>query len=414
MRSWSTICLTTIMMGWGWVGQQLQAQEPFQELLTSTERRVNQEHWHVTGKSVTPDCEHFWEITKETLHGGRQEGIEIIQVTAGGMHINLCPTRGMGILSVWTNDIQLRWDSPVQEIVHPQFVNLESRGGLGWLWGFNEFMCRCGLESNGGPATDKFINNVGDEVEMELTLHGRIANIPAREVEVIVDRQAPYTIHIRGHVDEKILFGPKLELHTELVVIPGESRFRILDEIRNVGAQDQEFEILYHANYGAPLLEKGAGIVVAAESVEPMNERAAAGLADWATYGAPTTGFVEQVYLVTPKSDRDGRTTAVLHNAAADRAASITWSVAELPCLTVWKNTGAIADGYVTGIEPGTNFPNPRPVEREAGRVPVLAAGASHRMSLEFGIHVGHQSVNQAIQNVWNIGRVGEGRLPAP
>ena len=74
-------------------------------------------------------------------------------------------------------------------------VKPKSRGGLGWLEGFNEWMVRCGLESNGHPGTDKFINNVGDEATMELTLHGKIQNTPASEVEVVVDREAPRVVH---------------------------------------------------------------------------------------------------------------------------------------------------------------------------------------------------------------------------
>ena len=56
----------------------------------------------------------------------------------------------------------------------------------------------------------------------------------------------------------------------------------------------------------------------------------------------------------------------------------------ELPYLTLWKNTGADEDGYVIGIEPGVSFPNPRKVERQAGRVPTLAGGASHTMRMDF------------------------------
>ena len=383
--------------------QSTSAQEPFRHVLTRMNSGNSDTSWETDSRTITPDCEHDWSIRKRTLRGGRQEGVELIIIDSGTMEIVLCPTRGMGILSVTMGDVELSWDSPVAEIVHPQYVNLESRGGLGWLFGFNEFMCRCGLESNGGPTTDRFINNVGDEATMDLTLHGRIANIPARDVVVSVDRQAPFAIHISGQVDEKVLFGPKLELHTELVVIPGATSFQLVDVIHNAGAQDQEFEILYHANYGSPILEEGAQIVVAANSVEPINERAAEGLSNWTTYAGPTAGYIEQVYLITPLADAAGRTTAVLHNRAGDRATSITWSVSELPYLTVWKNTAATADGYVTGIEPGTNFPNPKPVEREAGRVPVLPPGGRHRMTLEFGIHPDRESVRKIFGRVRRI-----------
>jgi Domain of unknown function (DUF4432) len=56
----------------------------------------------------------------------------------------------------------------------------------------------------------------------------------------------------------------------------------------------------------------------------------------------------------------------------------------ELPYLTLWKNTGAEEDGYVIGIEPGSSFPNQRKIERQAGRVPTLAGGASHTMRMDF------------------------------
>jgi hypothetical protein len=72
-----------------------------------------------------------------------------------------------------------------------------------------------------------------------------------------------------------------------------------------------------------------------------------------------------------------GRTAAMLYNAAADRGLALRWNIQELPCFTVWKNTGAVEDGYVTGLEPATNFPNFKTFERQQGRVRVLPAGAS-------------------------------------
>jgi hypothetical protein len=376
---------------------------PFQHSLSSAANSHSDASWRTSSNEVKTDCPHKWSIEKKTLHGGKQEGVETITIDNGVIRIVLCPTRGMGILHVTKGDLQLKWDSPIKEVVNPQYVNLDSRGGLGWLEGFNEFMCRCGLESNGHPGTDKFINNVGDEAEMDLTLHGKIANIPASSVDVVVDRTAPYAIHIKGQVNEKLLFGPKLELHTELVVIPGESSFQLVDEIKNVGAQEQEFEILYHANFGSPLLEAGAKVVAPVKSVKPFNDRAAEGLNTWNVYDAPTTGFVEQVYLLELAGDDSNHTTALLHNKAGDKGATISWSLAELPHLTVWKNTGALNDGYVTGIEPGTNYPNNRSVERAAGRVPKLQPGASHQMTLKFGLHTGIDEVGAALKSIGMI-----------
>src|SRR5262249_50030798 len=154
---------------------------------------------------------------------------DVIVVDNGKLRFTVIPTRGMGILAVTMGDFRLGWDSPVKEVVHPQFINLQARGGLGWLDGVNEWLCRCGLESNGSPGPDKFINNVGDEATMELTLHGKIANLPAQEVEVVVDREAPFRMRIRGRVDERMFYGPKLELQTEISTEPGASTLRVAD-----------------------------------------------------------------------------------------------------------------------------------------------------------------------------------------
>ena len=242
-----------------------------QKTLISVESNTRVSEWTATGAEFTPDCPAKWSVHKKRLRGGKQENVEIVEVDNGRMQIQICPTRGMGILRAKLGDVELAWDSPVKEVVHPRYISLGSRDGLGWLEGFNEWMCRCGLESNGHPGLDTFINNVGDEAQMQLTLHGKIANLPSQQVDVVVDRKPPHTIRIRGRVDEKMLFGPKLELRTEISTVPGSNSFRISDRIVNRGAQPQEFQILYHANFGRPLLEKGAKLVAPVKQVTPRS-----------------------------------------------------------------------------------------------------------------------------------------------
>ncbi|MDR3404616.1 MAG: aldose 1-epimerase family protein [Chthoniobacter sp.] len=362
------------------------AAEPFHKVLTSAHLGVHVDTWEQSG--------HFggakgpaWSVRKITLHGGKQEGVDIVIIDNGAIKISVIPTRGMGVFSVTSGDVRLGWDSPVKEVVNPRNINLQSRGGLGWLEGFNEWLVRCGLESNGHPGTDKFINNVGEEATMDLTLHGKIANIPASEVEVIVDSAPPYRLRLRGRVDERMFYGPKLELQTEISTEAGSKSFRIQDVITNRGAQEQEFELLYHTNYGRPLLEEGSTFLAAASRVTPFNDHAARDIAHYSEYAAPTPGFVEQVYCLQPIADKDGHTLIALQNKAHDRAVSLAFSVKDLPYVTLWKNTNAEGEGYVTGLEPGTNFPANRRIERAHGRVPKLAAGASHSATIDFTIH---------------------------
>ena len=181
---------------------------------------------------------------KLTLHGGRQEGVEIIEVNNGKLRFTVVPTRGMSIQHVFMDDpstplrtsLRLGCDSQVKGLVHPQYINLESRQDLGWLEGFNEWMVRCGLEFFGGPGTDEFTDNIGNKSKMDLTLHGKIGNIPASQVEITIERQPPYHIRIRGRVDETCMLGPKLELWTQISTTPGSDTFQISDKITNRSA----------------------------------------------------------------------------------------------------------------------------------------------------------------------------------
>ena len=377
--------------------------EPFRKSLTSVERGIHLENWELTHRDFKPRTPLPWSVRKQTLHGGKQEGVDLIVVDNGKLKVTIIPTRGMGILKVEMGETRLGWNSPVKEVVHPQFVNLQSRGGLGWLEGFNEWLARCGLEFAGHPGKDKFINNVGESAEMDLTLHGKIANIPASEVEVVIDREPPYRIRVRGRVDERMFYGPKLELWTELSTEPGSRAFRIEDTVANRGAFDQEFQIIYHSNYGRPLLEKGAQFLAAAKQVTPFNAHAAKSIASYQEYSDPVKGFIEQVYCVHPYADEKGRTMILLQNAAMDQGVSMAFNVEQLPYVTLWKNTNAEEEGYVTGLEPGTGFPYNRRIERQLGRVPKLKPGENRQFAIDFAIRVGAEEVKSAVREVQRI-----------
>jgi hypothetical protein len=372
-------------------------------VLTSVEQNIDLGDWQISAgeTGIAPDVQ--WSVRRQRLHGGKQDGVDLILVDNGRMTITLVPTRGMGILRVVSGDLRLGWDSPVREVVNPKYMNLEARGGLGWLDGFNEWMARCGLEWAGHPGQDRFINNLGEQAEMNLTLHGKVENIPASEVEVIVERTPRPRIRVRGRVDERAFYGPKLELWTEVSTEPGSTAFRIEDALTNRGAYEQEFQLLYHVNYGPPLLGPGSHFSAPVERVTPFNAHAAEDVATYADYQGPVGGFVEQVYDLHPYANGDGRSLVMLRNATGDRAVSMGFAVAELPFVTLWKNLTALEEGYVTGIEPGTGFPATRRLEREAGRVPKLKPGETRHFAIDVALHTTTEAVREVSDQVQRI-----------
>jgi hypothetical protein len=91
-------------------------------------------------------------------------------------------------------------------------------------------------------------------------------------------------------------------------------------------------------------------------------------------YGPPEPGSTEQCYFyeLHAQSGRGSGTLAILRNKGGDKAVVLRFHKDQLPCFTLWKNTAGLRDGYVTGLEPATNYPNPRPFETARDRIVTL------------------------------------------
>lgn len=326
-------------------------------------------------------------ITRKVFRGGLADGVDSLEINNGKLSFTVLPTRGMGLWKGSYNGLFLGWNSAVKGPVNPAFVNQVDRGGLGWLTGFDEWMCRCGLDSNGAPGTDTVLNNNGNPINTSLNLHGRIANIPAHYVEVSISPENGGTLSVTGIVNETMLFGPCLQLKTTISTTVNSNRLVIKDEVVNLKGTPSEMELLYHTNMGGPFLEQGSKVVAPTREVAPRDPRAVEDIATYDTYLGPTTGYIEQCYWYDLLADKDGRTLALLKNAHGDKGISLHFNKQELPCFTVWKNTQAEIDGYVTGLEPATNYPNLKTFERKQGRVVNIPAGGTYSATLEIQIH---------------------------
>ncbi len=90
----------------------------------------------------------------------------------------------------------------------------------------------------------------------------------------------------------------------------------------------------------------------------------------------------------------------MLTDSRQDHAFAVRYDTKTLPCLTLWKNTAAVEDGYVTGLEPATGFPNTRTFEEKQGRLVALASGESKRFRLQLEPIIDGQRVREVIQEI--------------
>ena len=359
----------------------------FHATLTDTSTNTWVEDFSVDG-GAGKDGDVDWSVRKYTLRGGKQAGVDVVEVNNGQLRFTVVPTRGMNVHELHCGDIRLGWNSPVTELINPLFINPADRGGLGWLDGFNEWMTRCGYEFAGHP---------GEDDEKMLSLHGKASNLPASKVEVFLKDNR---IHVRGRVEEKMFKFVDLEMVTDISTEIGTTSVRFDDTLTNRGSSPQEFEIIYHANYGEPLLEKGSRFIAPVKSVTPFDDRAVEELADYEVYYGPTKGYGETVYCMELNSGKNGRTSVMLHNAAASKGVAMSYNVDSLPFFTLWKNTDVGEKGYVTGLEPGSGFPYNRSVERERGRVKTIAAGKAKHFHVEVDVLPDAAAVKQAAEAI--------------
>lgn len=378
------------------------ADEPFRMVLIDTGQNIYKETIQLDSNEVAPNSPVSWSLRKYVLQGGKQEGIDVVDINNGKLSFTVVPTRGMSILKAQIGDLRLGPDSPDELLVNPKHIDLKAPGGLDGLKHFNEWIHRSGLKFFRVKETVESDGSIGDNEKMK-TLFDEIGLMYASQVEVVAEREAPYRITIRGKIDQDIAGGGKFELWTEVSTEPDSDTFQISDKLTNLSEAEQEFEILYHVNFGRSLIGKGAKFFGPMRRVTPMDKHSASDVSNFYKYHGPTTDFDEQAYHLQFWTDDNNQSKVMFHNASRDRAVSMAFSVVQFPFAALWKNPAANEDDYVTTFEPGTSFPRNKAIEREFGQVPKLAPNQSRSFQIDFALHVDKKQVGDMQAQVAKI-----------
>jgi hypothetical protein len=266
----------------------------------------------------------------------------------------------------------LAWESGVGA-VHPA---LYDPIGLGWLRSFpGGLMVGCGLDNVGVPCTDD-----GEA----LGLHGRLSHTPATLLGYGGEWHGDeYEMWVEGQVRHFKLFGANLLLKRRISTWLGSDHLSIQDTITNQGFESTPFQLLYHCNFGFPVVSPDTELWVETEKSEPRDDQAAQGFDRHTRFEAPTPGYAEQVFLHDPRPDEEGYACAALVNQAMQFGAYVRFRTTELPHLIEWKMTGQ--GSYVVGLEPANCGVDGKSHDREHGVLPFLEAGQSISTALEIG-----------------------------
>jgi hypothetical protein len=307
------------------------------------------------------------------LADGRARGVRAADVwTGSGFRFLVLLDRGMDIGPAEHAGRALAF-------LHPAFGSpgLHEPSGIGWLRTFGGgLVTTCGLTHYGPPDAD------GEG----FGLHGRASHLPAENVRVRQEwRDGEYVLEVEGETRESRLFGENLRLSRRLSTRIGASSVTIEERVPNDGFRPAPLAVLYHCNFGFPVVSPDSELVVDDRAVRPRDPAAAAGLAEHRLFGPPQEGFAEQVFFHDPRPGRDGYASAAIVNRSQEGfGAFVRWRAAELPVLAHWKMTGA--GEYVCGLEPSTHEMRPtRQQLRDEGLLRELAPGQSVDFKLEIG-----------------------------
>lgn len=299
------------------------------------------------------------------LTDGWARNLRGIDIDSGkGLKYTILPDRGMDISMASYKGINFVYLTCNGE-THPSYYESED---LGWLHTFTGgLLTTCGLTHVGGPAIDEG-NTYG--------LHGRYSTIPAKQVADLSEWVGDeYHIKIRGTTEEGSLFGNKLRLVREIFTILGQNKIYINDTITNFGNQPSPYAILYHMNFGYPLLAEDAELIIQPVKTEPRDKDAIPGIKAYHRFTKPQSGFKEQVFLHTMKGNESGETEATIVNKNLGLSVTIKFNIKDLPYLTQWKMMGI--GEYVLGLEP-TNVPcKSRNTLKKENLLPTLLPGES-------------------------------------
>lgn len=314
------------------------------------------------------------------LTDGKANGVRAIEVSTGtGFQFTVLPGRGMDIPFAAYKGKAIGFFSGTG-ITSPAYYE---EPGFEWLRSFfGGMLTTCGITNAGAPGTDQ---------GKPFGLHGRLANAEAENV--CIDQEwngDEFVIRLSGMMREAKAMGENLTLTRSIHTSLGTKGMRIHDTVVNRGFAPEPLMLLYHFNFGFPLLGPQARVVGPIRKSVARDEEARKdrGVEECLTFPEPVQGYAEKAFFHVLGAQPDGKTFIALLNRDTGDGQPLgivmRWRQKELPQLCQWKMP--CKGFYVVGLEPGTVLPLGRGVLRQQGALPMIEGQASYEITIDVEI----------------------------
>ena len=319
-------------------------------------------------------------IWTATLDNGPGRGSRVALVqTGGGLRYTVALDRGMDIVDAFFNRHALAYLT-LNGIKPPSHAY---HRGEEWLAGWP-----AGLVTTCGPT---HIGMAPDHSGSPRSLHGNYSSQPA-EIEMLVNPR-PQTnrdeMLISGVIRDSRAYGPNTEVRRTIQSALMSNDITLFDQTTNLDPYTRDHGLMYHVNFGWPLLDDGSRLVMAGHIQPWPDQMQNAPLPDkpegYKHVPPPSEAFTtaSRGFICTPATDPDGDAHVGLVNDRLGLAVELVFAVRQIPRVMVWQHYAA--GMYVCGVEPLVGTPFGR--QAEPDHHVQLAPGQMRASELMIRVH---------------------------
>ena len=319
-------------------------------------------------------------IRESVLLRGRSAGTRIAEFyNAAGLRFTVVPDCGMNLYDFSYRGVNFSFQSK-NGLVAPQFFSpMDGEFVHQWSGGM---LATCGLD------------NVGGHVQLDgaYPTHGRIGQLPASTFGVRTWwEQEQYHLRAEGEMHQTCLYGRHLSLRREITTGLYAKSLQICDTVTNLEAEEEPYMLLYHFNFGYPLVQPGSRVAVSGARWQGLNDRST----DPEHLRAPEDRCGEELFLHTGFG---GTGCAVVYNEELELGTYISFETKNLPNLLQWKLMKS--HDYVLAFEPCNTCGLDRAQAAAQDRLAKLPGYASIQNRLELGVLDGLREIRGFIQQL--------------
>ena len=335
----------------------------------------------------TGDISQLAGVRQVSFSSGKAKGTPAMELyNLAGLRCTVLPDQCMNLLDMQYKGVNLGFVSKNGLVGSPYINALGSEFLYQWPAGM---LYTCGL-ANTGPSNE--------DHGLFQTEHGRIGFTPAEYVAVQEYwENENYVMKLRGSMRETMIYGSNLKLTREISLGLHDKHIVIEDTLENLEPKEEEFMILYHFNFGYPLVDEGAEIIKSVGEISPRTEQAEKGLKNWNKIESPKDGGEEEVFFHMNMPNIKTAEVAII-NASLGLGAVLRYSADTLPILVQWKSMRS--HDYAIGLEPSNSFIMGRHEERKNGTLQTIPGFGTIHYRLELHVVEGESEIQAVRENL--------------